>query len=114
MGYQIHLITERTALLLSVGIPGASVHDSQALIPLVKGIPPDRSRRGTRRRGPVKLHADKGYDYRHLGNGCHGAASSTALLARCVETSLGLGRHRWTIERIMVRLAGCRRLHRRY
>ena len=25
-----------------------------------------------------------------------------------------LGRHRWTIERTMAWLAGCRRLHRRY
>ncbi|MFG2746586.1 transposase [Streptomyces chartreusis] len=65
-GSKIHLITERTGLPLSVGISGANVHDSQALIPLVKGIPPIRSRRGPRRRRPGKLHADKGYDYRHL------------------------------------------------
>jgi hypothetical protein len=31
-----------------------------------------------------------------------------------VETSQRLGRHRWTIERTMAWLAGCRRLHRRY
>ncbi|MBU5943484.1 IS3 family transposase [Streptomyces sp. PAM3C] len=30
------------------------------------------------------------------------------------ETSQRLGRHRWTIERTMSWLAGCRRLHRRY
>ncbi|MFD4862533.1 ATP-binding cassette domain-containing protein [Streptomyces atratus] len=30
-----------------------------------------------------------------------------------VETSQRLGRHRWTIERTMSWLAGCRRLHRR-
>ncbi|MEU2879663.1 transposase, partial [Streptomyces sp. NPDC007070] len=30
------------------------------------------------------------------------------------ESSTRLGRHRWTIERTMSRLAGCRRLHRRY
>jgi transposase len=51
---------------LSVGISGANLHDSQALIPLVKGIPPIRSRCGPRRRRPAKLHADKGYDYGHL------------------------------------------------
>ncbi|MEW1649112.1 transposase, partial [Streptomyces sp. NPDC091219] len=28
--------------------------------------------------------------------------------------STRLGRHRWTIERTMSWLAGCRRLHRRY
>lgn len=51
---------------VSVGISGANLHDSQALIPLVKGIPPIRSRRSRRRRNPGKLHADKDYDYTHL------------------------------------------------
>jgi hypothetical protein len=45
-GSKIHLLTERTGLPLSVGISGANLHDSQALIPLVRGIPPIRSRRG--------------------------------------------------------------------
>ncbi len=31
-----------------------------------------------------------------------------------VENAQRLGRHRWTVERTMARLAGCRRLHRRY
>lgn len=62
-GSKIHLITERTCLPLSVGVSGANVHDSQALIPLVQGRPPIRSRRGRRRRGPGKLHGDEGYDY---------------------------------------------------
>lgn len=30
------------------------------------------------------------------------------------ESSQRLGRHRWTVERTMAWLAGCRRLHRRY
>lgn len=46
-GSKIHLVTERTGLPLSVGISGANLHDSQALIPLVKGIPPIRSRKLT-------------------------------------------------------------------
>lgn len=40
-GSKIHLITERTGLPLSVGISGANVHDSQALIPPVKAHSPD-------------------------------------------------------------------------
>ncbi|BDM72495.1 hypothetical protein HEK616_59820 [Streptomyces nigrescens] len=60
------MITERTGLPLSIGISGANLHDSQGLEPLVRGIPPIRSRRGPRRRLPAKLHADKGYDYDHL------------------------------------------------
>ncbi|SCK63221.1 hypothetical protein YUWDRAFT_06854 [Streptomyces sp. AmelKG-D3] len=37
-GSKIHLITERSGLPISIGISGANLHDSQALIPLVKGV----------------------------------------------------------------------------
>ena len=113
-GSKIHLLTERTGLPLSVGISGANVHDSQALIPLVKGIPPIRSRRGPRRRKPGKLHADKGYDYSHLRRWLSKRGIRHRIARKGVETSQRLGRHRWTIERTMAWLAGCRRLHRRY
>lgn len=65
-GSKNHLITERTGLPLSLGISAANTHDSQGLEPLVRDIPPIRSRRGPRRRRPAKLHGDKGYDYDHL------------------------------------------------
>lgn len=65
-GSKIHPIIDRQGLSLSVGISAANLHDSQALIPLVRGIPPIRSRRGPRRRQPGKLRGDKGYDCRHL------------------------------------------------
>lgn len=104
---KIHPITERTGLPLSVGISGANVHDSQALIPLVKGIPPIRSRRGPRRRKPGKL-------YRHLRQWLSKRGIRHRLARKGVDTSQRLGRHRWTMERIMAWLTGCRRLHRRY
>ncbi|MFJ8312880.1 IS5 family transposase [Streptomyces sp. NPDC094147] len=113
-GSKIHLITERTGLPLSVGISGANLHDSQALEPLVRGIPPIRSRRGPRRRRPGKLHADKGYDYDHLRRWLRGRGIAHRIARRGIESSTRLGRHRWTIERTMSWLAGCRRLHRRY
>ncbi|GGO58672.1 hypothetical protein GCM10012287_57310 [Streptomyces daqingensis] len=113
-GSKIHLITDRTGLPLSVGISGANTHDSQALIPLVKSIPPIRSRRGRRRRRPDKLHGDKGYDYDHLRRWLRGRGITHRIARKGVETSQRLGRHRWVIERTMAWLAGCRRLHRRY
>lgn len=113
-GSKIHLVTERSGLPLSVWISGANVHDSQALNPLVKGIPPVHSRRGPRRRRPGKLHADKGYDYAHLRRWSSKRGIEHRIARREVETSQRLGRHRWTIERPMSWLAGCRRLHRRY
>jgi transposase len=108
------LITERPGLPLSAGISGANLHDSQALIPLVKGIPPIRSRRGRRRRKPGKLHADKGYDYDHLRRWLRQRGITHRIARKGIESSQRLGRHRWTIERTMSWLAGCRRLHRRY
>jgi transposase len=113
-GSKIHLITERTGLPLSVGISAANVHDSQALIPLVQGIPPIRSRRGRRRRRPDKLHGDKGYDYDHLRRWLRGRGITPRIARKGTDSSQRLGQHRWTIERTMAWLAGCRRLHRRY
>ncbi|MFC7795763.1 IS5 family transposase [Streptomyces cinereoruber] len=113
-GSKIHLITERTGLPISVGISGANLHDSQTLEPMVRGIPLIRSRRGPRRRRPAKLHADKGYDYDYLRRWLHSRGIRHRIARRGVESSTRLGRHRWTIERTMSWLGGCRRLHRRY
>ncbi|MEV6117645.1 SAM-dependent methyltransferase [Streptomyces sp. NPDC052109] len=93
---------------------GANLHDSQALEPLVMGIPPIRSRRGPRRRRPAKLHGDKGYDYDHLRKWLRARGIVPRLARRGVESSARLGRHRWAVERTMSWLSGCRRLHRRY
>ncbi len=113
-GSKIHLITERTGLPVSVGISGANLHDSQALIPLVKGIPPIRSRRGRRRRKPGKLHADKGYDYPHLRRWLRGRGITHCIARKGIESSERLGRRRWVIERTMSWLSGYRRLSPRY
>ncbi|WSL51234.1 IS5 family transposase [Streptomyces sp. NBC_01267] len=113
-GSKIHLITDRAGLPISIGISGANMHDSQGLEPLVRGIPPIRSRRGPRRRKPAKLHADKAYDNRHLRQWLRGRGITPRIARKGIESSERLGRHRWTIERTMAWLAGCRRLHRRY
>ena len=81
---------------------------------LVQGIPPIRSRRGPRRRKPAKLHADKGYDYSHLRRWLRQRGIQHRIARKGVESSQRLGRPRWTVERTMAWLAGCRRLHRRY
>ncbi|QCX82689.1 Transposase DDE domain protein (plasmid) [Streptomyces sp. YIM 121038] len=113
-GSKIHLITERTGLPLPAGISGANLHDSQALEPLVRGIPPIRSRRGPRRRRPAKLHADKACDNRRLRQWLRSRHITPRIARKGIESSERLGRHRWTIERTMSWPAGCRRLHRRY
>ncbi|MFB7260586.1 IS5 family transposase [Streptomyces nojiriensis] len=114
LGSKIHVICDRNGLPLSVGISGANLHDSQALIPLMRGIPPIRSRYGPRRRRPTKLHADKGYDFDHLRGWLRRRQIVPRIARRGVEPSGRLGRHRWVVERTMSWLNGCRRLHRRY
>ncbi|CAL9664767.1 hypothetical protein SUDANB126_07180 [Streptomyces sp. enrichment culture] len=113
-GSKIHLITDRNGLPLSLGISGANVHDSLGLEPLVRGIPPIRSRRGPRRRRPAKLHAGKGYDYDHLRTWLRERRIRHRIARKGIESSTRLGRHRWVVERTVSWLAGCRRLHRRY
>ena len=113
-GSKIHLITDRNGLPLSVGISAANVHDSKALVPLVQGIPPVRSRRGPRQRRPAKLHADKGYDYAYLRRWLSARGIRHRIARKGRDSSQRLRRHRWVVERTVSWLAGCRRLHRRY
>ncbi|MFE7595727.1 IS5 family transposase [Streptomyces sp. NPDC057494] len=114
LGSKIHLITDRNGLPLSPGISGANTHHSQALEPLVRGIPPIRSRPGHRRRRLAKLRAHKGYDYEHLRRWLRKRGIRHRIARRGVESSQRLGRHRWVVERTVSWLAGCRLLHRRY
>jgi len=113
-GSKIHLICDRNGLPISLGVSAANTHDSQALQPLVRGIPPVRSRRGPRRCRPAKLHGDKGYDYPHLRRWLRDRGIAPRIARRGVESSQRLGRHRWVVERTFAWLNGCRRLHRRY
>ncbi|MFF4902657.1 IS5 family transposase [Streptomyces sp. NPDC001068] len=113
-GSKIHLLVDRQGLPLSVGISAANLHDSQALIPLVRGIAPIRSRCGPRRRRPGKLHGDKGYDYRFLRCWLAARGIRHRLARKGVDSSRRLGRHRWVVERTVSWLSGCRRPHRRY
>ncbi|MFE4176823.1 IS5 family transposase [Streptomyces sp. NPDC056909] len=113
-GSKIHLITDRNGLPLSLGISGANMHDSQGLEPLVRGIPPIRSRRGPCRRRPAKLHANKGYDCGHLRRWLRKRGIAHRIARKGIESSTRLGRHRRVVERTVSWPAGCRRLHRRY
>jgi len=108
------VLSDACGLPLVVGVSGANTHDSQALKPLVRGIPAIRSRFGPRRRRPGRLRADKAY---------HSADTLAWLRARRIvpriarpgiESSERLGRHRWKIERTIAWLFGHRRLTVRY
>ncbi|MFJ9574769.1 IS5 family transposase [Streptomyces sp. NPDC101191] len=113
-GGRCSLICDRNGLPLSLGISGANMHDSLGLEPLVRGIPPIRSRRGPRRRKPAKLHADKGYDYDHLRRWLRQRGIRPRIARKGIESSQRLGQHRSVVERTVSWLANYRHLHRRY
>ncbi|MBM4830636.1 transposase [Actinospica acidiphila] len=108
------MLSEAQGILLAVAISGANVHDSQAFKPLLLGLPAIRSRRGPRRRRPVKIGADKAYFCaEHLA-----WLRSRRLIPRIarpgIESGERLGRHRWKIERSIAWLFGYHRLADRY
>lgn len=97
-----------------VAVSAANTHDSQALQPLVKAVPAVRSRRGPRRRQPVKLRADKGYDFDQLRSWLRERGITPKIARRGIESSERLGRYRWKIERTIAWFTGYRRLTIRY
>ncbi|WTT98082.1 IS5 family transposase [Streptomyces sp. NBC_00076] len=113
-GSKLHVLSDAQGIPLAVAVSGANMHDSLALKPLILGIPAVRSRRGPRRRRPVKLRADKAYfSAEHLI-----WLRERGLVARIarpgIESGERLGRHRWKIERSIAWLFGYRRLTIRY
>ncbi len=108
------MLSDAAGLPLVVGVSAANLHDSQALKPLLMALPEIRSRRGPRRRRPVKLRADKAYhSAEHLA--WLRQRGITPRIARPgIESGERLGRHRWKIERTLAWLFGYRRLTIRY
>jgi transposase len=54
------------------------------------------------------------YDDAHLRKWLRRHGIAHRIARKGIESSKRLGRHRWTIERTVSWLGGCRRLHRRY
>jgi transposase len=116
-GSKYHLLIDATGIPLAVGLSAANTHDSQLLEQLVDGVPAvigPRGRPGRPRKRPVKLHADKGYDYSSCRRALRRRGISPRIARRGVESSQRLGRHRWKVERSLAWLLANRRLTIRY
>jgi transposase len=109
-GSKLHVLTDAAGVPLSVAISAANVHDMNALRPLVQAIPAVRSPRGHRRRKPLRLHADKGYDYDQLRTWLRTRRITPRIARTGIEPSHTLGRHRWVVERTISWLFTYRRL----
>ena len=100
---------------LAVLVSAANVHDSKMILATVDAIEPICAKtHGRGRRRPHKLHADKGYDYRHLRLALR-KRRIIPRIARCgVESKNRLGCYRWVVERTLSWLNRFRRLKIRY
>ena len=108
------MLSDAAGLPLVVAVSAANVHDSQAFKPLFMALPAIRSRRGPRRRRPVKARADKAYySAEHLA-WLRGRGIVPRIARPGIESGERLGRHRWVIERTLSWLFGYRRLTVRY
>ena len=117
LGTKRHIVVDRQGLPLAVTISGSNVHDSRMLEETVDAIPPLRlpgKRRGRPRKRPVKLHADKGYDYPRCRRALRARGIIPRIARRGIESSERLGRYRWVVERTLSWLNRFRRLKVRY
>jgi transposase len=71
----------------------------------VEDIPPIRTPAGRRRTRPAKVHADKGYDSRANRAYLRRRGIKARMARRRIESSAGLGRHRWKVERALLWLS---------
>jgi transposase len=114
-GMTCWLVVDAHGIPLAVLVSAANVHDSKMMLATVDAIEHIRAKtRGRPRRRPHKLHADKGYDYRHLRLALR-KRRIIPRIARCgVEPKNRLGRNRWVVERTLSWLNRFRRLKIRY
>lgn len=95
-------------------VSGANTHDSMAfestldMMPSVPGLPGRPACR------PIKLHADKGYDYRRCRAYLRRRGIQSRIARRGVESREKLGRHRWVVERTHAWFAGIAKLRIRF
>jgi IS5 family transposase len=99
-------------VLLLLG--AANRPDQELFASLLDEVPLVATPAGGRRCRPERVHADKGYDYRHCRVYLTGRGIKVRIARKGVEPSDRLGRHRWKAERTIAWLDGCRRLRVRY
>jgi len=101
-------------MVLSLLLGPANRPDQELFEAVLDDIPPVATPAGGRRRRPDKVHADKGYAYRHCRGYLTGRGIKVRIARRGIESSERLGRRRWKAERTIAWLFGCRRLRVRY
>ena len=110
LGTKRHIFTERGGLPLAKLLTGANRQESVVFAQLLDAVPAIKQPNGRRRKRPDKLHADKGYDYRHTRRALSQRHIKVRIARKLIDTSERLGRHRWVVERTFAWLNQFRRL----
>jgi len=114
-GSKRHLVVDAKGVPLAALLTPANVNDSMVFDAVLDAIPPLKRRTGGRpQRRPLKVHADKGYDFRKCRAACWARGITPRIARRGVDSSERLGRHRWVVERDFAWLNAMRRLRTRY
>ena len=95
-------------------ISAANLNDHLLLQDMVDGITPVRQPIGRPRKRPIKLHGDKGYDYRSCRELLRRRNIIPRIARKGIESSTRLGRYRYVVERCLEWTTRFRRLVRRY
>jgi len=108
-------VVDRSGIPLSVIHSAANVHDSKALEQAVDAISPIRKpHRGRPRKRPVKLHADKAYDFPRCRRALRKRGITPRIARRGIESGEKLGRYRWVVEQTLSWMNRVRWLKVRY
>jgi transposase len=103
-------VVDRAGIPLAVLLTGANRHESVVFDALLDAIPLIKQANGRRRKRPLKLHADKGYDYPRCRKALSRRHIKIRIARKGIESSQRLGRHRWVVERTLSWLSQFRRL----
>ena len=95
-------------------LSAANVNDHTVFEDVVESLRAIRQPLGRPRRWPDKLHGDKGYDYRCCRETLRRRGVIARIARRGIESSTGLGQHRYVVERCLEWVSRFRRLARRY
>jgi hypothetical protein len=113
-GSKLHLVCDGGGLPLTAAVTAANVNDTIMFQAVLDDVPPIRTPSGRRRTRPGKVHADKAYDSGANRAYLRRRGIRPRVARRGVESSVRLGRHRWTIERALSWLSCWRRLQMRW
>ena len=103
-------MVDRRGIPLAALLTGANRHDSIVFEAVLDAIPAIKTPAGQRRKRPVKLHADKGYDSPRCRQALRRRHIRVRIARKGIDSSQRLGRHRWVVERTLAWLNHFRRL----